>query len=276
MSQNLVDVLGRQLVTQEMIGMKKCRGFTLIELLVVISIIALLMAVLMPALQRVRKQAKAVICQSNLKQWGTIHYMYNKDIDGGHFPARLHGGAGGYSRWVEVTRPYYSDTKISLCPEAKKPLEEGGRHPFAAQLLKFSAGTGYEGEEGHHMSYGFNAWLYNPPASQVNLLHGRVSKPCWRTSNVKGASNIPLTFDCIWRGITPLYVDEPPEFEGFWTPTNNMSHVCIARHGKVVNMVFLDFSTVRQVPLKELWDFDWSRDWNANNVPPPVWPSWMN
>ena len=47
--------------------MHRKKGFTLVELLVVITIIALLMSVLMPALARVRKQAKAVLCQANLR-----------------------------------------------------------------------------------------------------------------------------------------------------------------------------------------------------------------
>jgi len=48
--------------------MDKQKAFTLIELLVVIAIVALLMAILMPALQLVKHQAKAVACQSNLRQ----------------------------------------------------------------------------------------------------------------------------------------------------------------------------------------------------------------
>ncbi|MHC4755224.1 MAG: type II secretion system protein [Planctomycetota bacterium] len=58
--------------------MKKLKGFTLIELLVVISIIALLMAMLLPALGRAKDQATKVICQSRLKQWAIIWTMYTQ------------------------------------------------------------------------------------------------------------------------------------------------------------------------------------------------------
>ncbi|MCH8216574.1 MAG: type II secretion system protein, partial [Planctomycetes bacterium] len=65
--------------------MKKCRGFTLIELLVVIAIIAVLMGILMPALRRVREQAKMTSCLANCRQWAFIFSTYVSDNDGKFF-----------------------------------------------------------------------------------------------------------------------------------------------------------------------------------------------
>jgi prepilin-type N-terminal cleavage/methylation domain-containing protein/prepilin-type processing-associated H-X9-DG protein len=58
------------------------QGFTLIELLVVISIIAILMSILMPALGKVRKQAKSTVCMSNLKQLGVANMTYAAENKG--------------------------------------------------------------------------------------------------------------------------------------------------------------------------------------------------
>jgi len=60
---------------------KVSAGFTLVELLVVIAIIALLMAILMPALQRVKKQAQEVKCRANLRQVGLVIYMFLQEND---------------------------------------------------------------------------------------------------------------------------------------------------------------------------------------------------
>jgi prepilin-type N-terminal cleavage/methylation domain-containing protein/prepilin-type processing-associated H-X9-DG protein len=61
--------------------MKNKKGFTLVELLVVISIIALLLSVLMPALNRVREQAKKVVCQANVKQQVVACMLYQGDYN---------------------------------------------------------------------------------------------------------------------------------------------------------------------------------------------------
>ena len=84
--------------------MNKSRGFTLIELLVVIAIIALLMAILMPALNRVKKQARMAACQMNLKQWSVIWTMYCDDNDG-YFCH--HGNMWRRGSWIFALRPLY-------------------------------------------------------------------------------------------------------------------------------------------------------------------------
>jgi prepilin-type N-terminal cleavage/methylation domain-containing protein len=96
----------------EVVVMGKSRGFTLIELLVVIAIIALLMAILMPALQRVKKLARTVACQVNLHQWALIWAMYLED-NNGYFPSEV------LIRRKSVEQ-YNKEKKITICPTATK------------------------------------------------------------------------------------------------------------------------------------------------------------
>jgi prepilin-type N-terminal cleavage/methylation domain-containing protein/prepilin-type processing-associated H-X9-DG protein len=59
-----------------------CKGFTLIELLVVIAVIAMLLAILIPALRKARELARCILCQSNLRQIAAAWHMYLNENDG--------------------------------------------------------------------------------------------------------------------------------------------------------------------------------------------------
>jgi len=61
---------------------RKTTGFTLIELLVVIAIIALIMSILLPALQEARRTGRRLVCINNLKSLGQAHENYRSDSDG--------------------------------------------------------------------------------------------------------------------------------------------------------------------------------------------------
>ena len=102
------------------------KSFTLIELLVVIAVIAILMGILMPVLNRVRRHGKNIKCQANLRQWGMIFSIYLGDYDGGFFPMDCpHYMNYGYEdRNTErlfspgnlVINYFEFDRRIMLCP----------------------------------------------------------------------------------------------------------------------------------------------------------------
>lgn len=93
--------------------MSRKRGFTLIELLVVISIIALLMGILMPALSRARKQAKILVCKSRLKQLGMGIFTYASSNDGKLLPTEYEDTGGWQILHPEIMfRTQVSDRSV--------------------------------------------------------------------------------------------------------------------------------------------------------------------
>lgn len=263
------------------------RAFTLIELLVVISIIALLMAILLPTLQRVRNQARAVVCQTNLKQWGTVVALYIEDNQG-HLPNGLDGTLwflrGPFLSEDDPNKPSVfqniNSKGIACCPMAVRSSDN------APGGFRAMGGTSYriEGKQGSTFeaweiitplppfrgSYGFNHWLFNTPFDSIRMPPGGPD-----IFSLRGRAKIPALLDSTTPNLLFMEIFPPALTE------HRASGSRINRHNGHVNGLFLDWS-VRKVGLKELWTLKWHAEFDtagrwttAGGVKPEDWPKWM-
>lgn len=245
--------------------MKIRKGFTLIELLVVIAIIALLLAVIVPALQLAKEKAKNLTCRANVRSLSLALRLYTEQTDGQLFSYY----SGLYLN--QLTDQIGEMDKVRFCPSTKlnEAVVGSGSSDWGESKITWIWYSGVD--EPEHGSYGLNGWLYDYPStydnSWVEPSDVLQKKAYPNTIQTSSSAAVPVFFDAIWVDAWPQDTDTVPAAHDLETGhsgndspvAQHMRRLVINRHWGGVNVSFLD-GHVDFVPLERLWSYKWHRE----------------
>ena len=191
--------------------MRTTRAFTLIELLVVVSIIALLIAILLPTLGQARRAAVTVKCLTNVRSLQIAQELYANDRRGELVDAGLpHGGVGNEAgSWINTLQEYHETPLLRRSPADRSvhwPVESGGQGVPVPPTTNVYRRTSY-GINNYLTSYApFTAWrnrnVIPRPASTVQFLM------MTETGEYAGSDH-PHVEGWWIRGINPEFIPAP-------------------------------------------------------------------
>jgi prepilin-type processing-associated H-X9-DG protein/prepilin-type N-terminal cleavage/methylation domain-containing protein len=260
--------------------MRRKHAFTLVELLVVIGIISILVAMLLPALNKARQQATTVQCASNMKQIGTALFMYANQSQGRLPPAYMAFASGGgpYQYWQQSLcaqgflprdlwppggRPK-STPNVLVCPASTVLTDPGtGELIHNIQRGNYSANTGISLTDVGIFGYSDGT---NPGSSRNNegARLQRVTNPGERIMVLEAgfsyliASRVGMART--YNSTRGLYVPGSPFNQGYQWPGTYGGDAVLGRHpNKTLNILFAD-GHVANVSAEKL-----SSDWQNHD-----------